>query len=158
MYSRNGKDFSARFPNVTRALDALPDETLLDGEVVAVDENGRPSFSSLQNLDRAPVFYVFDLPILAGEDLKSRPLEERRKHLRKLTRQLGDPVRFSETFNVASGEMVAVVREHGLEGVVAKRRDSFYEPGKRSGGWGQAAGESAAKLCPRGLRAAREKL
>jgi len=71
---------------VTRALDTLPDETLIDGEVVAVDESGRPSFSSLQNFDRAPMFYAFDLPILAGEDLKQRPLDERRKALRKLTR------------------------------------------------------------------------
>ena len=70
LYSRNGKDFSARFPSITRALAALPDETLIDGEVVAVDENGRPSFSSLQNFDRAPVSYAFDLPTLAGEDLK----------------------------------------------------------------------------------------
>src|SRR5271156_1983894 len=66
LFSRNGKDFSARFPSVTRALDALPDETLIDGEVVAADENGRPSFSSLQNFDRAPVFYAFDLAMLAG--------------------------------------------------------------------------------------------
>jgi ATP-dependent DNA ligase len=59
LFSRNGSDFSGRFPSVTRALEALPDETLIDGEVVAVDDNGRPSFSSLQNFDRAPVFYAF---------------------------------------------------------------------------------------------------
>jgi DNA ligase D-like protein (predicted ligase) len=135
LYSRNGKDFSSRFPSVTRALDALPDETLIDGEVVAVDENGRPSFSSLQNFDRAPVFYSFDLPMLAGEDLTRRPLDDRRKALRKLTRQFGDPIRFSETFETSAADMLAVVREQGLEGVVAKRRDSFYEPGKRSGAW-----------------------
>jgi DNA ligase D-like protein (predicted ligase) len=135
LYSRNGKDFSVRFPSVTRALEALPDETLIDGEVVAVDESGRPSFSSLQNFDRAPVFYAFDLPTLAGEDLKRRPLDERRKALRKLTRQLGDTIRFSETFDASAADMIAVVREQRLEGVVAKRRDSFYEPGRRSGVW-----------------------
>jgi bifunctional non-homologous end joining protein LigD len=135
LYSRNGKDFSQRFPAVTRALEALPDETLIDGEVVAVDENGRPSFSSLQNFDRAPVFYAFDLPILAGEDLKQRPLDERRKALRRLTRQLHDPIRFSETFDTSAADMIAVVREQELEGVVAKRRSSFYEPGRRSGAW-----------------------
>lgn len=135
LFSRNGKDFSFRFPSVTRALDALPDDTLIDGEVVAVDERGRPSFSDLQNFDRAPVFYAFDLPIMSGEDLMKRTLDERRKALRKLTDQLLDPIRFSETFDSSSGDMVALVREHGLEGVVAKRRDSRYEPGRRSGAW-----------------------
>jgi ATP-dependent DNA ligase len=81
------------------------------------------------------VFYAFDLPIMSGEDLMKRSLDERRKSLRKLTCQLDDPIRFSETFDTSPGDMIAVVREQGLEGVVAKRRDSFYEPGKRSGAW-----------------------
>jgi DNA ligase D-like protein (predicted ligase) len=135
LFSRNGKDFSTRFPGVTRALDALPDETLIDGEVVAVDEHGRPSFSNLQNFDRAPIFYTFDLPTLAGKNLTQHPLDERRKDLLKLTRQLKDPIRFSETFKASAADMIAVVREQGLEGVVAKRRDSHYEPGRRSGAW-----------------------
>jgi DNA ligase D-like protein (predicted ligase) len=136
LFSRNGKDFSARFPSVTRALDSLPDETLIDGEVVAVDERGRrPSFSALQNFDRAPVYYAFDLPTLSGDDLTKRTLDQRRKALQKLTRRLVDPIRFSETFDTSPSEMIAVVREQGLEGIVAKRLDSFYEPGKRSGAW-----------------------
>jgi bifunctional non-homologous end joining protein LigD len=113
LYSRDGNDFSQRFPQVTRALDTLPDETLIDGEVVAVDESGRPSFSCLQNFDRAPMFYAFDLPILAGEDLKQRPLDERRKALRKLTRQLDDPIRFSETFEASAADIIAAVRSRG---------------------------------------------
>lgn len=113
LYSRNGKDFSGRFPNVTRALKALPDETLIDGELVSVDESGRPSFSSLQNSDRAPVFYAFDMPMLAGEDLTRRPLDDRRKALR--TRQLSDMIRFSETFDASPGDMIGVVRELGLD-------------------------------------------
>ena len=125
---------TSRPDRASRALDALP-TTPIDGEVVAVDESGRPSFSSLQNFDRAPVFYAFDLPALAGEDLKRRPLDERRKALRKLTRALDDPIRLSETFDASSGDMIAVVRDNGLEGVVAKRRDSLYEPGRRSGAW-----------------------
>jgi len=135
LLSRNGKDFSGRFPSVTRALDVLPVETLIDGEVVAVDESGRHHSAACKNFDRAPMFYAFDLPILAGEDLKQRPLDERRKALRKLTRQLNDPIQFSETFEVSAADMIAVVREQGLEGVVAKLRDSPYEPGRRSGAW-----------------------
>jgi hypothetical protein len=96
---------------------------------------GRPSFSDLQNLDRAPVYYAFDLPTLSGDDLMKRTLDQRRKALRKLIRRLVDPIRFSETFDTSPSEMIAIVREQGLEGIVAKRLDSFYEPGKRSGAW-----------------------
>ena len=73
--------------------------------------------------------------MLAGEDLTRRPLDDRRKALRKLTSQLRDPIRFSETFETSAAHMLAVVREQGLEGVVARRRNSPYEPGRRSGAW-----------------------
>jgi bifunctional non-homologous end joining protein LigD len=85
LLSRNGKDFSQRFQPLTRALQALPDETVIDGEVVALDESGRPSFSLLQNYasgEYTLVFYAFDLPILAGKDLTSERLEVRRELLR----------------------------------------------------------------------------
>ena len=81
------------------------------------------------------MFYAFDLPTFAGEDLKRRPLDERRKTLRKLTRQLGDTIRFSETFDSLACRHDRGCARAGLEGVVAKRRDSSYEPGKRSGAW-----------------------
>jgi DNA ligase D-like protein (predicted ligase) len=136
--SRNGKNFSERFPAVTRALNRLPDETVIDGEIVAVNEDGRPSFNLLQNFGGAEhtiLFYVFDLLILAGTDLRSRPLEQRRALLRELIPTLGDPVRHSETFDVPVAELLATVRKHGLEGIVAKRRSSTYRPGDRSGDW-----------------------
>ena len=135
MFSRKGKDFSARFPSVTRALDALPDETLIDGEVVAVDERGRPSFSALQNFDRAPVYYAFDLLTLSGDDLMKRTLDTAPQS----SAEADTPARRSDSlfraFDTSPSEMIAVVREQGLEGIVAKRLDSFYEPGKRSGVW-----------------------
>jgi len=65
LWSRNKKDFSRRFPKVARALEALPGETVLDGEIVAVNGDGRPSFSSLQNFGdggAAILFYAFDAP------------------------------------------------------------------------------------------------
>jgi DNA ligase D-like protein (predicted ligase) len=136
--SRNGKDFSGRFPTVTRALDRLPDETVIDGEIVAVSEDGKPSFNLLQNFGNAEhtiLFYAFDLLILAGTDLRSRPLEQRRALLRELIPALGDPVRQSETFDVPAPELLATIRQHGLEGVVAKRRSSTYQSGDRSGDW-----------------------
>jgi len=81
------------------------------------------------------LFYASDLLILAGTDLRSRPLERRRALLRELIPTLGDPVRHSETFEVPAAELLATVRQHGLEGIVAKRRSSTYRPGDRSGDW-----------------------
>lgn len=87
--SRNGKNFSERFPTITRALDRLPDETVVDGEIVATGEDGVPSFNLLQNFGGAQhtiMFYAFDLLILSGTDLRSRPLEQRRALLHELRR------------------------------------------------------------------------
>ena len=136
--SRNGKNFSERFPTITRALNRLPDETVIDGEIVAVNEDGVPSFNLLQNAGGAThtiLFYAFDLLILAGTDLRLWPLELRRMFLGELVPKLGDPIRLSETFDVPAAELLATVRQHGLEGVVAKRRNSTYRPGDRSGDW-----------------------
>jgi len=78
--SRNDKNFTHRFREISRALEALPDETVIDGEIVALDERGLPSFNKLQNsgLRSAPVvFYVFDVMMLAGKDVMSEPLWSR---------------------------------------------------------------------------------
>jgi DNA ligase D-like protein (predicted ligase) len=138
LWSRNKKDFSRRFTKIARALEALPVETVLDGEVVAVNGDGQPSFSSLQNFGdgaAAILFYAFDAPMLAGADLRSKPLATRREMLRDLISKLPDTIRFSETFDASASELMAAVRSNGLEGVVAKRRDSSYMPGDRSGAW-----------------------
>lgn len=79
--SRNDNDFSIRYPTIIQGLAKLPDETVIDGEVIALDEDGRPSFSVLQN--KAPVVYfVFDVMMLAGQDIINQPLMERRQLLR----------------------------------------------------------------------------
>ncbi len=129
--SRNGKDFSQRFAELVRPLEPLPDETVIDGEIVALDATGRPSFNLLQNYatrEYCLVFYVFDLLILAGEDFKNEPLELRRKllHTRVMSR-LAEPIRFSETIPASAAELIRAVREQGLEGVIAKRRGSSYQ-------------------------------
>src|SRR5947209_12269262 len=70
--SRNNKDFVLRYPSITKVLQALPDETVIDGEVVALDDSGRPSFNTLQNFgsSTAPIFYfAFDVLILSGRDV-----------------------------------------------------------------------------------------
>src|SRR5271155_4834948 len=117
LMSRNGKDFSRRFPMLAGALEVLPDDTVIDEEVVAVDETGQPSFNLLQNhagSEYRPVFYVFDLLILAGEDLRNEPLEVRRKLLRtKVMPRFAEPIRFSEPLHASAAEVVRAVREQG---------------------------------------------
>src|ERR1700691_1775729 len=96
LWSRNRRDLSRRFQNVARALQTLPAETVLDGEIVAVNGDGRPSFSSLQNFGdgaAAILFYAFDAPMLAGADLRSNPLATRREVLRELISKLPDTIR-----------------------------------------------------------------
>jgi DNA ligase D-like protein (predicted ligase) len=137
--SRNDNDFSARYPAIVKALAALPDETVIDGEVVALDESGRPSFNILQNYgsSKAPIlYYVFDVLILAGRDVMGMPLSVRRDLLdRHILSKLGEPIRESPELRAGLKDLVASVRAQGFEGLVAKRRDSRYEPGQRSGAW-----------------------
>jgi len=137
--SRNNNDFSGRYPHIVRALAPLPNDTVVDGEVVAFDESGRPSFNTLQNYgsSKVPIFYfAFDLLILAGQDLRSETLDVRRELLRtKILTKLDEPIRYSAELTAGLSDLIRSVREQGLEGLVAKRRNSVYEPGQRSGAW-----------------------
>jgi len=124
---------------VAGALAELPDETVVDGEIVALDESGRPSFNLLQNYgssNSAVIYYVFDVLILSGRDVMSEPLANRRALLRRnILRKLKDPIRESPELQAALPDVVNAVRAQGLEGVVAKNLNSAYEPGRRSGAW-----------------------
>jgi ATP-dependent DNA ligase len=139
LMSRNGKDFAQRYPALVHALEPLPNETVVDGEIVALDESGRPSFNLLQNYatqEYTLAFYLFDLLILAGVELRTETLETRRTLLRtRVMPRLSEPFRFSETIQASAAELIAVAGEQGLEGVIAKRLDSTYQSGKRSGAW-----------------------
>jgi bifunctional non-homologous end joining protein LigD len=137
--SRNDNDFSIRYANVLKGLAKLPDETVIDGEVIALDDEGRPSFNLLQNhaSSSAPVLYfVFDVMILAGRDVMREPLEVRRELLeKKILPKLGEPVRYAAPLDADLPVLVESVKAQGFEGLVAKRLDSRYEPGLRSGAW-----------------------
>jgi bifunctional non-homologous end joining protein LigD len=103
-----------------------------------VNGDEKLSFSSLQNFGdgaAAILFRAFDAPVLAGADLRIKPLATRREMLRALISKPSDTIRFSETFDASASELMAAVRSDGLEGAVAKRRDSIYKPGDRSGYW-----------------------
>ena len=137
--SRNDNDFNGRYPSIVNALSAMPDETVIDGEVVALDDSGRPSFNLLQNYGSAGaplIYYVFDVLILNGRNVMPEPLVRRREILRhEVLAQLGEPVRESPVLDASLRDLIAAVRAQGLEGLVAKRLESAYEPGKRSGAW-----------------------
>jgi DNA ligase D-like protein (predicted ligase) len=139
LLSRNGKDFTKRFASIAHALAALPDETVIDGEIIAYGDDLRPSFNVLQNRRGAGPelrLYAFDLLTLRGEALTQEPLERRRELLRtKVMSLLPDSIRYSETLEASPAELIEAVREQGFEGIVAKRRDSRYKPGQRSAAW-----------------------
>lgn len=137
--SRNDNDFSGRYPGIKKALDSMPDETVIDGEVVALDSEGRPSFNTLQNYasGSGPLHYfIFDLLILKGRDVMNEPLARRRELIEEhILPELAEPIRYSPVLMGSLRDLVHSVKSQGLEGLVAKRSDSRYEPGERSGAW-----------------------
>src|SRR5215831_83377 len=138
LWSRRGNDFTPQFPRIAQACERLPADTLLDGEIVAIDQNGRISFNLLQHhRSRASAmrFYAFDLLYDRGKSLLRLPLIRRRELLNYTVTALSDPVLLSETFDTEPSELVWASGELNLEGVIAKRKDSPYESGKRSGAW-----------------------
>jgi bifunctional non-homologous end joining protein LigD len=136
--SRKDQDYSQRFANVSKELvKALktPD-CVVDGEVCALDDEGRPSFSAMQQGKPGTpiVYYVFDLLEVEGEPVIDLPLSERRKRLRKLLDGRNRTVQFSQPFEDGQA-LYEAAKERRLEGVMGKKTDSRYEPGKRSRYW-----------------------
>ena len=147
LYSRKGLDYAESFPEIARAVRAIPYEgVILDGELVVLNESGHPSFSKLQarakltgrdakraSIDSPATLYVFDLLAFAGYDLRRLPLVKRKEILRKILPQTG-PLRYSEHFDKNGEALYEQVVQLGLEGIVAKKEDSPYRDG-RSGDW-----------------------
>jgi bifunctional non-homologous end joining protein LigD len=137
--SRNDNDFNVRYPGIVKALAPMPDETVIDGEVVALDREGKPSFNTLQNYGSAGAplhFYIFDLLILGGRDVMGEPLVTRRELLEEhVLPNLAEPIRYSPVLEAKLKDLIRSVKAQGLEGLVAKLRNSKYEPGQRSGAW-----------------------
>ncbi len=137
LFSRRANSLNDDFPAIAQALMELPDQTMVDGEIVALDERGRPSFSVLQNrrFGKQPLhYYVFDLLSYQGRSLLAVELQRRRELLRAIL-PASSTVIFSENFQTSPGQLIVSARELGLEGIVAKRADSVYQPGKRSAAW-----------------------
>ena len=138
LLSRNEKPL--RFPELTEAAGALPCRTaVLDGEIVALDSEGRPTFQLLQAREMgepSPIaYYLFDLLVLDGVDLRKQPLSERRLKLASLLQGTPGPLRFSPDLPGKASDVLAQIQGRGMEGIVAKRMDSVYESGAASGAW-----------------------
>jgi bifunctional non-homologous end joining protein LigD len=146
LLTRNGNDYTAVFPEIARAIRALPvDECILDGEVVVLDAQGRPSFSRLQQRGRlsAPLsirraavelpatFYAFDLLALEDLDLRALPLTTRKRLLAEAVPALG-PLRALDHIDRQGEAFLARVAAIGLEGIIAKRADGPYRAGRSS--------------------------
>lgn len=136
--SRNEKDLTAAYRQVcTAALRLRADTVVLDGEIVALDPQGRPSFQALQHRggypDHVIVFYAFDVLHLSGRDLTPLPLQDRRAHLPEILDDSG--VLLSHELQGSTGDILEAVRDLGLEGVIAKRRHSRYDAGQRGDAW-----------------------
>lgn len=140
IYSRRQQSFNKDFPAVISALEQLEHEAVLDGEVVVLDEAGRSHFQLLQNYKRTRVaegrlvYYVFDLLWLDGYDLRSLPLRQRKQMLKEMLQGQAD-VRYSDHIEGAGVKFYEMVREQGLEGVLAKNAESPYREAKRTRDW-----------------------
>ena len=144
LLTRNGRDATPAFPELARAIEALPfDDLLMDGELVVLDESGRPSFQRLQNrarISRLPdirhaavenpgTLYLFDLLAVEGYDVRPLPLVKRKALLSAMLPKTG-PLRYSEHFADRGEELYEQVVRLGLEGIVAKKADAPYRSGR----------------------------
>jgi bifunctional non-homologous end joining protein LigD len=136
LVSRNENDLTGRFPDIAKALvkAVKSPNAVVDGEVCRIDPTGRTSFSELQQGSGPLVYYAFDLLELDGEPLVELPLRERKERLRKLLDRRVRSVALSEGFDDGDA-LYQVAKEQQLEGVVAKRLDSAYKPGRRTRDW-----------------------
>jgi bifunctional non-homologous end joining protein LigD len=142
LISRSGKNLGSKYDELLEPLKNLQSkQAVLDGEIVALDENGRSSFQLLQSFQMAGVkkpplfYYVFDLINLDGKDLTGVPLFQRKAMLETLVAKVSPAIRFSPSIKADSARLMREMKARGLEGLIGKRRDSKYEVGRRSGGW-----------------------
>jgi bifunctional non-homologous end joining protein LigD len=141
-WTRNRKDWTAKFTGVGKAVKALPlKSAILDGEIVALDPEGRASFQRLQqSINKGGgsglIFHVFDLIYIDGYDLTRCPLRERKRVLEELLSPVGDAglLRYSDHFEGSGAQFFKEACKLGLEGIVSKQADSGYES-TRSRNW-----------------------
>lgn len=137
LYSRNGTAVTDRYTSVAESLKRIPINCVLDGELVALDKEGRSRFQLLQNALRREAtlrYYVFDCLFVDGKDIRNLPLLDRKKILKKLLPSSG-PIRLSEYEKHDGIRLFQEAKKRGEEGIIAKRTDSVYQSGARSDDW-----------------------
>jgi bifunctional non-homologous end joining protein LigD len=137
LYSRPGNDLTYRFPLIVEALARLRSRScIIDGEAVACDDSGMPSFNRIRyrRHDASVFLYAFDLIELNGDDLRRDPLDVRKATLASTLAKAGPGIRFNEHIEGDGPTVFAHACKMGLEGIVSKRRDSAYRSG-RSPDW-----------------------
>jgi bifunctional non-homologous end joining protein LigD len=138
LYSRNQLDFSEKYSPIIEALRAFTHDVIVDGEIVALDEHGKPHFEWLQSWARDQhgelVYYIFDILWCDGHDVRDMPLLQR-KALLKAVLPKHTALRFSDDVGTDGEKLFKEMQKQGLEGMVAKRTDSTYHEGDRGGDW-----------------------
>lgn len=137
LYSRNGVDFSSKFPEIALGLGEQKHEMVLDGEIVAYDENGYPSFQSIQNFDdekTAIIYHVFDLLWLNGHPTISLGLEERKELLAEALIET-QHIKYLDHIEEDGIAFFKQIKKMNLEGMMAKKKNSTYDIGHRSNNW-----------------------
>lgn len=139
LMTRNGQDYTEKFPEITEALEELGDNMVLDGEIVVFDEKGKSDFQKLQNhlkkKTRDEVSYViFDLLAHKEEDLREVKLDKRKDLLRKILQHGNLRLHYSQHTSGNGKDIFLAACQGGMEGIICKRSDSFYH-GSRSGSW-----------------------
>jgi|GEM_PF-197876 len=135
LLSRGQLNYTSKYTALVKELSNLKNKVVLDGEVIVIGEDSKPSFNALQNYRAGDplVYYVFDLLWFDGHNLMSLPLIERRSILKKVLPD-SDTVKFSDDFPEGIS-LFNHLKKMGMEGIIAKRKDSLYYPGKRVNTW-----------------------
>ena len=137
LYSRRGTSFNKKFSSIALLLSQIAEDVLLDGEIVAVDKKGAPSFQSLQEVEEHGSnlkYVVFDLLYLSGQNIMDWPLTERKTLLKAFVKKYPF-LTYSVSVDGKGPSLFKTVAKKNLEGIVAKRKDSVYQPGVRSRDW-----------------------
>lgn len=140
LYSRNGLSFIEKFPSIAEALTTLKHDAVLDGEIVVLDETGKPDFQKLQhyeeNTELPLIYYVFDLLFLNGKDVRQLPLLQRKELLQDLlSKNKNELIRYCDHVQTNGINFFKASAKQKLEGIIAKKSDSVYTCGIRSKEW-----------------------